>query len=153
MKRFIVLSLALIMAACSPRPATDEDEASVAATSGVFVSAEASVVSESTSSLAFVVALSGLPDPFIGTWDANPDACRQKSSDMRLIVDSTTLRFHESRGTLTSITLNTPGDIAAQAAMAGEGEKWDRPVRLVLSPDSNTLTLDDGAGGVRVRCS
>ncbi|ESQ94327.1 hypothetical protein ABENE_02140 [Asticcacaulis benevestitus DSM 16100 = ATCC BAA-896] len=92
-----------------------------------------------------------LPEPFIGRWDASPEACKA-TSEMRLIITQTGLTFWESAGRISAVTITRPDDVTVQADFSGEGEQWQRRLHLVLSADNQTLTIDDGKGGVRKRC-
>ncbi|EGF90403.1 hypothetical protein ABI_34240 [Asticcacaulis biprosthecium C19] len=93
----------------------------------------------------------GIPDAFTGRWDASTAACAS-TSDMKLVIKPKELEFYESSGSVQSVTMASPTDITAVAAMSGEGEQWQRTLRMELGDSGKTLTIDGGVGGVRVRC-
>jgi len=97
--------------------------------------------------------LAAIPEPFHGTWEANQAACATGPTELRLTVSGSELRFHESIATVTSI--EEDGDsVSIAAGFEGEGERWARDLRLRLSADGQSLTVDiAGTGTTRVRCS
>jgi len=141
MKKFFLL-LPLLLAACSPSKPANPVAASVET-----ISAAVSELSETAP------AVTTFPVSFQGRWDADQAACKLDSSDMRLTIEEKALRFWESGGEVKAVTVATPDDITAQVAMSGEGEQWDKTLHMVLSNGGNTLTIDDGKTGVRVRCA
>lgn len=90
-----------------------------------------------------------IPVDFRGEWNARLQDCGAGRSDTRLIIGGRTIRFYESRGDVTSVTREGPRAISVQARYTGEGETRNRTTRLVLSGDSNRLTID---GLSRQRC-
>lgn len=135
MKMPLLISLFLCLIACAPATSTAD--------------ASQSVESASASTLAPTSIL--LPESFIGRWDASLEACKA-TSDMKLIITQTELAFWESAGRISGVTVKASDDVTVQADFSGEGEQWQRRLHLVLSADSQTLTIDDGKGGVRIRC-
>lgn len=145
MKTRILLVAALCLAACSPQSDnTDSASASVSET--------ASAVIPSSAAPAAPVAAT-LPAAFVGKWDAPPKPCSTSyRAEMQLDVTPTDLSYFESGGKVKSVKVNSPTDVVADLAMSGEGETWEKSIHMVLSGDGKTLTIDEGKGGVRVRC-
>lgn len=133
MKMPLLISLSFCLIACAP------------ATSTADASQSASSASASTLAPASIL----LPVSFIGRWDASHEACKA-TSDMKLIISQTELTFWESAGRISGVTVKAPNDVTVQADFSGEGEQWQRRLHLVLSADSQTLTIDDGS--IRIRC-
>lgn len=142
MKVHVLLPAILCLAACSPaQPDKSPEKTSTTASS---------VAAVPTPPLA---SASELPVAFVGSWDVAPDPCSKPyRSDMQLDITATELTFFESGGHIKRVKVNGPYDVVADVAMSGEGETWERPYHLVLSDDGNTLTLDEGKSGIRVRC-
>jgi hypothetical protein len=146
MKARILLMAAACLAACSPQPDKKTDSASAS------VSEAASVAVPSAASVSSVAAI--LPAGFVGKWDAPPKPCNTSyRAEMQLDVTPTELSFFESGGTIKSVKVDSPTDVVAEVAMSGEGETWDKSMHMVLTDNGNTLTIDEGKGGIRVRCS
>lgn len=133
MKAYALIILAVSLAACSPTTSTTE--ASQMASSA-----------DSASTLAPTTVL--IPEGFIGHWDATAETCKT-TSDMKLVITQTEMTFWESTGQISAVTVNGPGDITVKAAFSGEGEQWQRDLRMKLGDGGNRLTIDDAA---RVRC-
>jgi hypothetical protein len=144
MKTRILLIAAVCLAACSPQSdKTDSASASVSET--------ASVAAPSSAPAAPVAAT--LPAGFVGKWDAPPKPCSTSyRAEMQLDITPTDLSYFESGGKVKSVKVNSPTDVVADLAMSGEGETWDKSIHMVLTDDGKTLTIDEGKGGVRVRC-
>lgn len=148
MKNRILLITAACLAACSPQADKSTDSASAP----VSEAASASVSSAAETSSAVTVA--ELPAGFVGKWDAPPRPCSTSyRAEMQLDVTPTALSFFESGGTIKNVKVNSPTDVVADVAMSGEGETWERSMRMALTDNGKTLTIDEGKGGVRVRCS
>jgi hypothetical protein len=130
---FVLLGLA----ACAPPAETPADAA---------VSVAPIIPSASTS-----VAAEAIPEAFIGLWDASMAACAD-GSELKLTVTPARLQFYESGGSVETVSIAGPADITVGMLMSGEGETWQRSLRMVLSEDGKSLTIDGGIGGVRIRC-
>lgn len=93
-----------------------------------------------------------LPAAFHGTYDESKEACG-RPSEFRLAVTGSELRFHESIGTVRSVTAESPRAVSVAADYQGEGESWRNVRKLELSADGGTLTVSgDGTSLARVRC-
>lgn len=100
------------------------------------------------------VAQATLPAGFLGRWAADAAACAVTGHESRLVVSPTDLTFHESIGRIRGVV--AAGDRVADvtADFEGEGETWSRDMRLSLSADDQTLTIEypDGDASSRRRC-
>ena len=93
-----------------------------------------------------------IPAALLGTYDSSIEACG-RPSDMRLAVSATELRFHESIGTVRSVTSLGAGAVSVEADWQGEGERWRSVRELRLGDGGSTLTVSgDGTRTHRVRC-
>lgn len=93
-----------------------------------------------------------IPATLLGVYDVSLDACG-RSSDGRLTVSSTELRFHESIGTVREVTADGPDAVTVEADYQGEGESWRSVRELRLSDGGAILTVSgDGTRLDRVRC-
>lgn len=94
-----------------------------------------------------------IPAAFHGVYDASAEACG-RPGDGRLAVTATGLRFHESLGSVRSVTSQSPGLIRVEADYQGEGERWRNSHELRLSKDgANLRVTGDGTSFDRVRCA
>jgi hypothetical protein len=95
-----------------------------------------------------------IPARFHGRWTLDLDDCGDFQSDGRLVITSRELAFHESRGTV--ISVSSEGDaLTVSAEMSGEGETWEETYSFRLSPDRQALlqpVSDDDEGVRRLRC-
>lgn len=99
--------------------------------------------------------LRGLPDAFLGRWDADQAACAAPDrSDLGLMVTPEQLVFHESVAVPSDVEVLDGTTVRASFEYEGEGERWQATQTLRLIDGGNTLVLDgpDGAGAARVRC-
>ena len=71
---------------------------------------------------------------------------------MALDISPTNMDFYESGGSVDTVTIASPTDITVETDMSGEGEAWKRTMHMVLSDAGQTLTIDDGKGGIRKHC-
>jgi hypothetical protein len=93
-----------------------------------------------------------IPPAFQGVFDAPRDACAGPS-EYRLTVAGGELRFHESIGTVRSVTVDGPDAIRVAADYQGEGESWSNVRTLRLSDGGMTLTITgEGTSLTRYRC-
>lgn len=116
--RVVLASLAVLTAACTepaPQPQADAEPAAARA-------------------------LTAIPEPFTGEWNADLAACGTQDSDSRLRIAPAELTFYESGGTVGVVAAQGPSDVSVTAAMSGEGESWTAEYRFTLSPDGQTLT-------------
>lgn len=148
MKTRILLITATCLAACSPQTDKSTDSASAS------VSEVASVALSSAGPTSSAASVTELPAGFVGKWDAPPRPCRASyRGEMQLDVTPTRLSFFESGGTIKSVKINSSTDVVADVAMSGEGETWERSMHMMLTDNGKTLTIDEGKGGIRARCS
>ena len=94
-----------------------------------------------------------LPAAFQGLWEQDIKACGDPASTTWLRTSAAELRFHESSGTIRAVTVYSPLDVTVTADWEGEGERWTRTLRLLLSPDQTVMTDPSEKGGfTRRRC-
>lgn len=82
-----------------------------------------------------------IPAAFRGRWGMNAADCEPGRADAKglIVVDATTVKFYESRGTLTKVTQNAPENFTGTFAFTGEGMTWTNSQNLKLTGSSNTL--------------
>ena len=94
-----------------------------------------------------------VPERFQGEWNSTPADCGTANNPSRLQIGADDIRFHESSGTITSVTISGESDITVAADMTGEGEEFKSTYGFQLSDDGNTLTdTSSGTGMARHRC-
>ncbi len=148
MKTRILLTIAACLAACSPQTDKSKDSRSAS------ISEMASATVSNAGARSSAASVAELPAGFVGKWDAPPRPCGTSyRGEMQLDVTPTELSFFESGGTIKSVKINGPTDVVADVAMSGEGETWEKSMRMVLTDNGKTLTIDESKGGIRVRCS
>ncbi len=100
------------------------------------------------------IAAAGLiPAAMQGNWTGVQNRCGDRSADLELTVTPDRLLFHESVGTVTSVTPGDEGRAAVEAAFTGEGQSWTRTLALRTSADGKALTIvNDGTAVTRKRC-
>ena len=83
----------------------------------------------------------GIPAAFHGRWGMTPADCTSTRGDAKglITVDAGSIKFFESRGTLTKVTLNAPENFTGTFAFTGEGQSWTNSQNLKLTGSSNTL--------------
>ena len=94
------------------------------------------------------VATSGalaIPAAFHGRWGMVPADCTSTKGDTKglIIVDGTSIKFFESLGKLTKVTLNAPENFTGTFAFTGEGQSWTNSQNLKLTGSSNTLVRSE----------
>ena len=82
-----------------------------------------------------------IPAAFRGSWGMVAADCTSTRGDNKglIVIDSTSIKFFESRGTLTKVTGNSPENFTGTFAFTGEGESWTNSQNLKLTGSSNTL--------------
>jgi hypothetical protein len=128
----IVASFAL--AACQQSAPSPENDASPATAP----TAATTAPSNATPAPAPTTA-AAIPEQFRGVWDNAGGNCNP-ASDLRLEIGAVSIEFYESLGAVTGVTIESPSSIVVDLAMEGEGERWERTNRYVLSDDGATLT-------------
>jgi hypothetical protein len=94
-----------------------------------------------------------IPSQFHGVWDAYAEACQLGSSDMRLSVTGTDLRFWETFGSVQSVAQIDGRTTSVRVKFASEGEAWTDSIRMALSEDGNALTISSKkTNTTRVKC-
>jgi outer membrane lipoprotein-sorting protein len=82
-----------------------------------------------------------IPAAFRGRWGMSPADCTSTKGDAKglIVIDPTSIKFFESKGTLTKVTLNAPENFTGTFAFTGEGQSWTNSQNLKLTGSSNTL--------------
>ena len=82
-----------------------------------------------------------IPAAFRGRWGMVAADCEPDRSDAKglITIDSGSIKFYESRGTLTRVTQDAPDSFTGTFAFAGEGMTWTNNQNLKLTGSSNTL--------------
>src|SRR5436190_9616193 len=82
-----------------------------------------------------------IPAAFRGRWGMNPADCTSTKGDAKglITIDPTSIKFFESKGTLTKVVLNAPENFTGTFAFSGEGQSWTNSQNLKLTGSSNTL--------------
>ena len=70
-----------------------------------------------------------------------PADCTSTRGDAKglITIDADSIKFFESKGTLTKVTLNAPENFTGTFAFTGEGQSWTNSQNLKLTGSSNTL--------------
>jgi len=93
-----------------------------------------------------------LPAEFHGRYDESRVACRG-SSEYRLVITASELRYHESVGRVRKVVVEEPLVASVTADYQGEGETWSNVRELRLSKDGSSIMITgDGTGLTRIRC-
>lgn len=90
-----------------------------------------------------------IPAAIRGRWALDATDCpKRPGTDLTVLtIDAANLRFHESHGELTRVRESDAGRIVADYRFSGEGEEWDRRMRLDLADGGKTLVRrDEGEG-------
>ena len=90
-----------------------------------------------------------IPPAIRGRWALKVADCKaKKGTDLTaLTIDATNLRFFESHGELARVQESDASGIVADYRFSGEGEEWDRRMRLDLADGGKTLVRrDEGEG-------
>lgn len=82
-----------------------------------------------------------IPAAFHGRWGMVPADCTSTRGDAKglITIDGDSIKFFESQGKLTKVTLNAPENFTGTFAFTGEGQSWTNSQNLKLSGSSNTL--------------
>jgi len=78
-----------------------------------------------------------IPAAFRGRWGMVPDDCTSTRGDAKglVTIDPTSIKFFESRGTLTKVMLDAPENFTGTFAFTGEGQSWTKYQALSLDDD------------------
>lgn len=94
-----------------------------------------------------------VPAELLGRWTGVSDRCGDRMADLELNIMANSLVFHESVGSVKTVTPAPGGRFSIEAAFTGEGQSWTRTLDLRPSADGATLTIvNDGTAVVRKRC-
>ena len=82
-----------------------------------------------------------IPAAFHGRWGMVAEDCTSTRGDAKglIVVDAGSIKFFESRGTLTNVTGDYPENFTGTFAFTGEGQSWTNSQNLKLTGSSNTL--------------
>lgn len=82
-----------------------------------------------------------IPAAFHGRWGMVPADCTSTRGDAKglISIDGNSIRFFESRATLTEVAGNYPENFTGTFAFTGEGQNWTKSQNLKLTGSSNTL--------------
>ena len=150
--KYVAVMGFVILSACSPKAADMAvDPASASMEGAAPAQTQLVTVTESTPSPTASEVPTVIPEKFLGVWDAAVADCKT-SRDMKLTITPTAVRYWESSGDLIAVKIVSADDITVNVLMTGEGETWRETSHMALSDGGNTLIIDDGKGGVRVRC-
>lgn len=141
-----VALLALVLAAC--QQPNDEniiiDESNAANAEIETLPPDETVTNETTNVMngnSSETAPLAIPAAFHGRWGMTPADCTSTRGDAKglITIDGKSIKFYESRGTLTKVTLNAPENFTGAFAFTGEGQNWTNSQNLKLTDSSNTL--------------
>ncbi|HEY0326870.1 MAG TPA: hypothetical protein VGC46_12965 [Allosphingosinicella sp.] len=157
--------LGLALAACGAQPSEERATSNnmVLAPDDVRTETNASIIRDEPSGNAATEApppasepeaqpsVAAIPARFHGRWDASREACARPSSEMRLVVGATSLRFYESVGQVRAV--RPSGDsVAVDLTTTGEGETRSETRTLRLTADGRLAVESGGTSATRVRC-
>ena len=82
-----------------------------------------------------------IPAAFHGRWGMTPADCTSTRGDAKglIAIDGNSIKFFESRGTLTRVTGDYPENFTGSFAFTGEGQSWTNSQNLKLTGSSDTL--------------
>lgn len=139
----LLLSSAVLLAlgACSKRAPAPEPAASEAVPAAENSSAPIEAEASSPAADATSVADAAIPAAAQGRWGLVSADCTSTKGDAKglLIVDGTTLKFYESRGTLGKVAERSDTRLRATFAFSGEGMTWNRDQLLDVQDGGRTL--------------
>jgi hypothetical protein len=97
-----------------------------------------------------------IPAAFQGRWGLVPLDCTGDPSAAKglILIDGKTIKFYESRASLTKVTMDAPENFTGNFDFMGEGQAWTKSENLRLANSSNTLTRTDDEGSYKyMRCA
>jgi hypothetical protein len=150
--RFVAAAV-LFLAACTPEEkAAEKGPDEVASTPSTPAPAPAATAPPRAAPAPKTVEGDSIPAAFHGVYDVSREACG-RPGDGRLAVSARELRFHESVGTVRSVSPTQSGAMRVAADYQGEGQSWRSSRDLSLSGDGSKLTVSgEGTSMVRTRC-
>lgn len=152
MRRPLFLLIAILPTACSgeqppPRQEAQEQPAANSPTPQKATPRETMIGKKAP------VAENDISFSFQGDWSGLREKCNDPSAVQKLTITPDTLVFHESVGTVQSVTPRPDGTTAVKAAFTGEGQSWTRTLSLKGAQDGQRLTIvHDGVAMTRKRC-
>lgn len=86
-----------------------------------------------------------IPAAFHGRWGMVAADCTSTRGDAKglITIASDGIKFYESRGKLTRVTLNAPENFTGTFSFTGEGQSWTNSQNLKLTNSSNTLVRSE----------
>ena len=86
-----------------------------------------------------------IPAAFHGRWAMVPTDCTSTQGDNKglITIGGDNIKFFESQGKLTKVTLNAPENFTGTFAFTGEGQRWTNSQNLKLTGSSNTLVRSE----------
>jgi hypothetical protein len=91
------------------------------------------------------------PVAFRGEWNSVLADCGTAANESRLVIQPRHVRFFESSGPITAITVTGPHEATLKVTLSAEGETVERDYHFRLSSDGATLT-DTAVAFDRRRC-
>ncbi len=90
-----------------------------------------------------------IPRAIRGRWALDAaDCAKRPGTDLTVLtIDAANLRFHESHGELKRVHESDARHIVADYRFSGEGEEWDRRMRLDLADGGKALVRRDMGEG------
>lgn len=145
MKKPVVASvMTLALAACGGNddPSPREVDTAVATANAQAEAANDQAEASPAPVPAATPTVAAIPMAFHGRWGMVPNDCDPARDDAKglIEIDSSSLKFYESRARLTEVTQDAPENFTGTFAFSGEGETWTRSENLKLTGSSNTLT-------------
>jgi outer membrane lipoprotein-sorting protein len=86
-----------------------------------------------------------IPAAFHGRWGMVPADCTSTKGDAKglIAIEGNSIKFYESVGKLTKVTLNAPENFTGTFAFTGEGQSWTNSQNLKLTGSSSTLVRSE----------
>lgn len=87
--------------------------------------------------------VSGFPSAFQGRWGMVTDDCRGDAASKGLMtVDDKSVRFYESRGVTTGLSVLGPTKVAGSFTFDGEGQRWRKDQSFELSGKDKLVRME-----------
>jgi hypothetical protein len=97
------------------------------------------VLSISTGYSALAYPQSTIPMQFQGEWNVELNDCGTVRNETRLRIYPDQIRFYESVGRVTGVTIINESEIAITATYTGEGSTWESERTFQLLSDGSSL--------------
>lgn len=156
MTRWMTVSAVFLLAACGS--GGEEKAADMSPAADTAAPPAADTVAPPAQTAAKAANDGAIPAAIRGRWAIDAADCTKRpGTDLTVLtIDAANLRFHESHGELARVRESDAARIVADYRFSGEGEEWDRRMRLELADDGRTLVrhdLDEGADAPSMRYS